>query len=339
MFWDVRVEKLAKRAGGRRVDEADVVWRPMHVVHLLNLQGEVGGGGGLCLGCGWAAPGRLGTLSPRVHCALASRPWPPLPSTLPAPRALWPAMPLQAPTSQAAAWPLISGTSSVAPSSRARRTASCWAAASCVAWGTTRSTRGGQGWGEWGARGGVRMGRGARQARGGCKKRGERANTVGRHPGLSSHLAGPSLAAAAHPPQLLPRAARGRGRGARAQPLCGGTRAERRRLGLQAVARRRPHAAVRVAHGGRGVHSRRVRGGGRNSLAEGTRHTCCSLPFAVLTSAGPASPHRLCRAPRPLHPGAPQPVGAPRGRACCCSATPPGRCTCGTCWTAPTSPR
>jgi hypothetical protein len=44
MLWDVRVEKLLKR-GGRRVDEADVVWRPMHVVHLLSLQG------GVLLGC------------------------------------------------------------------------------------------------------------------------------------------------------------------------------------------------------------------------------------------------------------------------------------------------
>jgi len=43
MFWDAQVEKLLKR-GGRRVDEAEVAWRPVHVVHLLNLQGAFGWG-------------------------------------------------------------------------------------------------------------------------------------------------------------------------------------------------------------------------------------------------------------------------------------------------------
>jgi hypothetical protein len=38
MLWDARVEKLLKR-GGRRVDEAEVAWKPMHVVHLLNIHG------------------------------------------------------------------------------------------------------------------------------------------------------------------------------------------------------------------------------------------------------------------------------------------------------------
>lgn len=39
MFWDVRLDKLMKK-GNKRVDEADVVWKPMHVVHLLSAAGE-----------------------------------------------------------------------------------------------------------------------------------------------------------------------------------------------------------------------------------------------------------------------------------------------------------
>lgn len=42
MFWDVRLDKLLKK-GNKRVDEADVVWKPMHVVHLLSVAGELGG--------------------------------------------------------------------------------------------------------------------------------------------------------------------------------------------------------------------------------------------------------------------------------------------------------
>lgn len=42
MFWDVRLDKLLKN-GNKRVDEADIVWKPMHVVHLLSLAGERGG--------------------------------------------------------------------------------------------------------------------------------------------------------------------------------------------------------------------------------------------------------------------------------------------------------
>lgn len=38
MLWDARVEKLLKR-GGRRADEGEAAWKPMHVVHLLNMQG------------------------------------------------------------------------------------------------------------------------------------------------------------------------------------------------------------------------------------------------------------------------------------------------------------
>lgn len=38
MFWDVRLEKLLKK-GTKKVDETDVVWKPMHVVHLLSVAG------------------------------------------------------------------------------------------------------------------------------------------------------------------------------------------------------------------------------------------------------------------------------------------------------------
>jgi hypothetical protein len=41
LFWDVRVDKLVKK-GTKRVDTDDLVWRPMHVVHLLSSQGEGG---------------------------------------------------------------------------------------------------------------------------------------------------------------------------------------------------------------------------------------------------------------------------------------------------------
>jgi hypothetical protein len=40
MFWDVRLDKLLKK--GKRVDETEVVWKPMHVVHLLSVAGGVG---------------------------------------------------------------------------------------------------------------------------------------------------------------------------------------------------------------------------------------------------------------------------------------------------------
>lgn len=39
MFWDVRLDKLLKK-GNKRVDETDVVWKPMHVVHVLSVAGE-----------------------------------------------------------------------------------------------------------------------------------------------------------------------------------------------------------------------------------------------------------------------------------------------------------
>jgi hypothetical protein len=39
MFWDVRVEKLLKK-GAKKLDESELVWRPMHVVNLLSLQGK-----------------------------------------------------------------------------------------------------------------------------------------------------------------------------------------------------------------------------------------------------------------------------------------------------------
>lgn len=41
LFWDTRVEKLSKRsaAGGRRGDDSEAAWKPMHAVHLLNAQG------------------------------------------------------------------------------------------------------------------------------------------------------------------------------------------------------------------------------------------------------------------------------------------------------------
>lgn len=38
MFWDVRLEKLLKK-GNTRLDETEVVWKPMHVVHLLSVAG------------------------------------------------------------------------------------------------------------------------------------------------------------------------------------------------------------------------------------------------------------------------------------------------------------
>lgn len=41
MFWDVRLDKLLKK-GNKRVDETDVVWKPMHVVHVLSVAGEPG---------------------------------------------------------------------------------------------------------------------------------------------------------------------------------------------------------------------------------------------------------------------------------------------------------
>jgi hypothetical protein len=43
MFWDVRLDKLLKK-GNKRVDETDVVWKPMHVVHVLSVAGEQPGG-------------------------------------------------------------------------------------------------------------------------------------------------------------------------------------------------------------------------------------------------------------------------------------------------------
>jgi hypothetical protein len=44
MFWDVRLDKLLKK-GNKRMDETDIVWKPMHVVHLLSLAGALLGGG------------------------------------------------------------------------------------------------------------------------------------------------------------------------------------------------------------------------------------------------------------------------------------------------------
>lgn len=41
MFWDVRLDKLLKK-GNKRVDETEVVWKPMHVVHLLSVAGGWG---------------------------------------------------------------------------------------------------------------------------------------------------------------------------------------------------------------------------------------------------------------------------------------------------------
>lgn len=41
MFWDVRLDKLMKK-GNKRVEEADLVWKPMHVVHLLSSAGAWG---------------------------------------------------------------------------------------------------------------------------------------------------------------------------------------------------------------------------------------------------------------------------------------------------------
>jgi len=39
MFWDVRLDKLLKK-GNKRLDETEVVWQPMHVVHLLSVAGR-----------------------------------------------------------------------------------------------------------------------------------------------------------------------------------------------------------------------------------------------------------------------------------------------------------
>eukprot|EP00775_Hariotina_reticulata_P012026 gene12026-12171_t len=36
MFWDVRIDKLLKR-GNKRMDDTELVWKPMHVVHLLSV--------------------------------------------------------------------------------------------------------------------------------------------------------------------------------------------------------------------------------------------------------------------------------------------------------------
>lgn len=38
MFWDLRIEKLLKK-GNKRLDDSELVWRPMHVVHLLSMAG------------------------------------------------------------------------------------------------------------------------------------------------------------------------------------------------------------------------------------------------------------------------------------------------------------
>lgn len=38
LFWDVRVDKLLKK-GNKRMDETELVWRPMHTVHLLSVAG------------------------------------------------------------------------------------------------------------------------------------------------------------------------------------------------------------------------------------------------------------------------------------------------------------
>jgi hypothetical protein len=42
MFWDVRIDKLLKK-GNKRMDDTELVWKPMHVVHLLSVA---------CEGCG-----------------------------------------------------------------------------------------------------------------------------------------------------------------------------------------------------------------------------------------------------------------------------------------------
>lgn len=48
MFWDVRIEKLMKK-GSRKVEDFELLWRPIHSVHLLSLQG-------LCVGReGWGS--------------------------------------------------------------------------------------------------------------------------------------------------------------------------------------------------------------------------------------------------------------------------------------------
>ncbi|KAF6260876.1 WD40-repeat-containing domain protein [Scenedesmus sp. NREL 46B-D3] len=39
LFWDVRVDKLLKK-GSKRVDDAELVWKPMHSVHLLSVAGN-----------------------------------------------------------------------------------------------------------------------------------------------------------------------------------------------------------------------------------------------------------------------------------------------------------
>lgn len=38
-FWDIRVEKLMKK--GRKADDAlDLIWKPIHSVHLISLLGR-----------------------------------------------------------------------------------------------------------------------------------------------------------------------------------------------------------------------------------------------------------------------------------------------------------
>ncbi|WIA14707.1 hypothetical protein OEZ85_003200 [Tetradesmus obliquus] len=39
LFWDVRVDKLLKK-GNKRMDDAELVWKPMHSVHLLSVAGN-----------------------------------------------------------------------------------------------------------------------------------------------------------------------------------------------------------------------------------------------------------------------------------------------------------
>jgi hypothetical protein len=48
MFWDVRLDRLAKKGAGPgkrsagAADDLELVWRPLHVVHLLSVAGGVG---------------------------------------------------------------------------------------------------------------------------------------------------------------------------------------------------------------------------------------------------------------------------------------------------------
>ena len=44
-FWDIRVEKLMKK-GRRQDDSLDLVWKPLHSVHLISLLGQYRGGVG-----------------------------------------------------------------------------------------------------------------------------------------------------------------------------------------------------------------------------------------------------------------------------------------------------